>query len=411
MQVTALEQPRTQRFDVGGYLLDRPFRVTRLGHVGLNCTLIDESLRLYRDLLGFRVSDRIDFSERFENPEIIEGLGDPGGYFMRHGTDHHSFVLFNRRVMDTAHTKRDFRPEVTINQISWQVSSLREVVDSEGWLHEHGHHIQRAGRDMPGSNWHTYFYDDDGHTNELFYGMEQVGWSGISKSLDFYKHMLRETAKLPQISETDEVSNALASDVDLSAGQRHVPTEPGRFEVGGVLLSRPFKISRVGPLRLFVNDIDAARAFYRDVLGLRVTEEVEYEGLRCVLLRANTEHHCIGLYPIELRERLELSPHSTTFAIGLQVGGYRQLRDARTYLLERGLSEVKLPPELFPGLRRAFRVRDPDGHLIELYDCMRQVLPPAPGPGHPDVFGDEWPEAVPDDGLPFLGEPYLGPLE
>jgi catechol 2,3-dioxygenase-like lactoylglutathione lyase family enzyme len=409
--VTAVEKPRTERFDVGGYWQARPFRVTRLGHLGLNCTLIDESVRCYRDLLGLRVSDRMDFRDRIKNPEILEGLGDTGGYFMRHGTEHHSFVLFNKRVREAVDTKRNFRSGVTINQISWQVSSLQEVVDSESWLRERGHAIQRAGRDMPGSNWHTYFYDQDGHTNELFYGMEQVGWQGISKSLDFYKHMLRETAKLPQISEAEEVSNALASGVDLSSGHRDVPDEPGRFEVGGVLLSRPFKISRIGPLRLFVDDIDAARGFYRDVLGLRITEEIEYEGLRCLLLRANTEHHAIGLYPIELRERLQLSAHSTTFAIGMQVGGYRQLRDARTFLLEHGMTEVKLPPELFPGMPRAFRVRDPDGHVIELYDSMRQVLPPAPVARQADVFTDEWPETVDDDGLAFLGEPYLGPLE
>lgn len=409
--MTATEEPRTQRFDVGGYWQARPFRVTRLGHIGLNCTLIDESVHCYRDLLGLRVSDRMDFRDRIQNPEVLEGLGDPGGYFMRHGTEHHSFVLFNKKVREAVDTKRDFRPEVTINQISWHVNSLHEVVDGESWLRGRGHKIQRAGRDMPGSNWHTYFYDEDGHTNELFYGMEQVGWQSSSKPLDFYKYMLRETAKLPQISETEEVNTALANGVDLNSGQRDVPTEPGHFDVGGVLVSRPFKITRIGPLRLFVDDIDAARAFYRDVLGLRVTEEIEYEGLRCVLLRAGTEHHSIGLYPIELRERLQLSSHSTTFAIGMQVGGYRQLRDARTYLLKHGMTEVKLPPELFPGMPRAFRVRDPDGHLIELYDSMRQVLPAEPAAGQAAVFGDEWPETIEDDGIPFLGEPYLGPLE
>src|SRR6266568_5898034 len=125
----------THRYDVGGYRLERPFRVRRLGHIGLNCTLIDESVHCYRNLLGLRISDRIDFSERIPNPEIIDGLGDPGGYFMRHGTDNHSFVLFNRRVRETVDRHRDFPPQVTVNQISWQVGSLREVVEGEGWLH------------------------------------------------------------------------------------------------------------------------------------------------------------------------------------------------------------------------------------------------------------------------------------
>jgi len=72
---------------------------------------------------------------------------------------------------------------------------------------------------------------------------------------------------------------------------------------------------------------------------------------------------------------------------------------------------VRLPPELFPGMPRAFRFRDPDGHLIELYDSMRQVLPPEPAVDQATASGVEWPETIEDDGTPFLGEPYLGPLE
>ncbi|MFF3573952.1 VOC family protein [Nocardia jiangxiensis] len=406
--MTTQESDGTELFDVGGYRLARPFRVRRLGHIGLNCTLIDESLHCYRDLLGLRISDRIDFSQRIPNPEIIDGLGDPGGYFMRHGTDHHSFVLFNRRVREAVDQHRVFPPEVTVNQISWQVGSLREVAQGESWLRGGGCQIQRSGRDMPGSNWHTYFYDPDGHTNELFYGMEQIGWTAVSKPLDFYKYGARTTATLPQISETEEVDTAIGNGVDLNSGMRDVNRTTERFDVGGVLLSRPFKIVRIGPLRLFVNDVDAAQDFYRDILGLRVTTQIDYQGLRCVFLRANTEHHCIALYPIELRERLRLSPHSTTFSVGMQIGTYRQLHDARTYLRDHGLAEVKLPPELFPGMPRAFRVRDPDGHLIEFYDSMSQVFDAAP---HFDSLADEWPETVDDDGIALFGEPFFGPLE
>jgi catechol 2,3-dioxygenase-like lactoylglutathione lyase family enzyme len=411
--MTALEEPRTARFDVDGYWQERPFRVRRLGHVGLNCDLIAESLHFYRDLLGFRISDRIDFSQRTADPAILSGLGDPSGYFMRHGTDHHSFVLFNRKVREAVDTKRRFPPGVTVNQISWQVGSLRQVVGGEAWLRERGQHIQRAGRDMPGSNWHTYFYDPDGHTNELFYGMEQVGWSGFSKPLALYRYGATRTPALPQVSETEEISAALADGVDPCSGSRDVPGEPARFDVGGVLLPRPFKVVRIGPLRLFVADIDAARSFYAGTLGLRVTAEVDFDGTRCVLLRSNTEHHSVGLYPIELRERLGLNPRSTTFSLGMQVSGYRQLRDARSFLLGQGLSEVRLPPELFPGMPRAFRVRDPDGHLIELYDSMHQVLPETADDRGAGVFADtgEWPETLDDDGAAFLGEPYLGPLE
>ena len=99
---------------------------------------------------------------------------------MRHGTDHHSFVLFNKPVMGLR-PDRNFRHEVTMNQITWQVGSLKEVVDAFHYFQERDVPIQRVGRDMPGSNWHCYVYDPDGHTNEFYYGIEQVGWNDLSK--------------------------------------------------------------------------------------------------------------------------------------------------------------------------------------------------------------------------------------
>ena len=45
------------KFNVGGILLDRPFKIRRLGHFGFNVTDLDAAYHFYSDLLGFRVSD------------------------------------------------------------------------------------------------------------------------------------------------------------------------------------------------------------------------------------------------------------------------------------------------------------------------------------------------------------------
>ena len=102
--------------------------------------------------------------------------------------------------------------------------------------------------------------------------------------------------------------------------------------VGGVLLARPFKIAKVGPARLFVKDIERSVAFYRDELGLTITEEVVWKGQRCVFFRANTEHHSLALYPIQLRAELGLSTHTTLFSFGFQLGDYQQLQIGRAHV-------------------------------------------------------------------------------
>ena len=71
-------------FDVGGVLLNQPFKIRRLGHFGFNVYKIDECLEFYRDFLGFKVSDENDFKAN-PDPKIQEWLKDVKsgkGYFM-----------------------------------------------------------------------------------------------------------------------------------------------------------------------------------------------------------------------------------------------------------------------------------------------------------------------------------------
>lgn len=398
-------------YAVGGVWCDRPFRIRRLGHFGLNITRMEEAVRFYTDWLGFRVTDTIDFSRRAKDPKELEGLGDPRGHFMRATTDHHTFVLFNRAVRERLDPLRRFGPEVTVNQISRQVGSLAEVMAAHRWLSESGLTMQRVGRDMPGSNWHTYFYDPDGHTNELFWGMEQIGWDGLSKPVAMHDRAFRELVPLPQVGEEEEVDWAREAGVDLYSGHRSrdLRVDPKEaYDVEGVLLPRPFKILRVGPVSLFVHDLEQALRFYQERLGFWVTERVRWQGQEVAYLTCNTDHHLLALYPLALREALGLSPHTTLMAFGVQVASYAQLRAAWRYLAERGASTVPIPAEWHPGIDYAFYVQDPDGHLVQFYAHMLPVAPkplPATTPVHPEM----WPDVVEPPVPGGFADPGLGP--
>lgn len=400
-----------EKFNVGGVLLNQPFKIRRLGHFGFNLVNMDEGRRFYIELLGFRVSDVMDYSKRAKSPEQVAGLGDPNGYFTRYGTDHHAMVLFPKRVRDAL--GRSEQPGVTVNQITWQVGSLSEVGNAIKWFTENKIRIQRSGRDMPGSNWHTYLFDPDGHQNELYYGIEQIGWNGHSKPRIMYDRGFNEPPPLPQISEQQEVQEALQKNVDLLSGYRHVERLPATYDVDGTLLARPFKIVRLGPVYLFVEDLEAAETFYRDTLGFAPTEGVVWKGHRCLFFRCNTEHHSLALFPLALREVLGLSAHSKCAVFGLQLANYRQLRDAVKFLKDHGftLSDA-IPPELHPGIDYAAHVLDPDGHCIQLYHAMEQIgWDGKPRPRElrrPSNFS-AWPDVLKEDSDAYLGEPFFGP--
>ena len=399
------------KFNVGGVLLNQPFKIRRLGHFGYNLSNMERGVHFYIDLLGFRVSDVMDYSKRAKNSDQVAGLGDPNGYFTRYGNDHHAMVLFPKRVREAL--GRHEQPGITVNQITWQVGSLREVGNAIKWFNETGIKQQRSGRDMPGSNWHTYLFDPDGHQNELYYGIEQIGWDGHSKPRAMYDRGFDKPPELPQIAEFDEVQQAQAKGIDILSGYRHIEKLPATYDVDGVLLPRPFKIVRLGPVYLFVENLETAAAFYRDTLGFTLTEEVVWKGQRCLFLRCNTEHHSVALFPLAMRDVLGLSSHSKCAAFGIQLANYRQLRDAMKFLREHRVEVAEtIPADLHPGIDYAATMCDPDGHTIQLYYAMEQIgWEDKPRPKElrqPRKLAD-WPETLENDGNAYLGEPFLGP--
>ena len=361
-----------QRYNVGGILLERPFKIRRLGHFGFNITRLEDARHFYGDLLGFTISDKADFSRAPWFPKD-QGLGDTHGYFMRYGTDHHAMVLFSQKIM-AQRADRKFQPGITVNQITWQCGSLKEIADAHSYFEAHQVRIQRVGRDMPGSNWHTYVYDPDGHTNELYYGIEQIGWNGLSKPRELYYRGFQEKPPLPQMSEAAELKEAAAKGIDVLSGHKPNGNLPETYDVEGVLLARPFKITKIGPVNLFVDDVDAAERFYVERLGFVRSEEAVYRGARCVFLRCGAEHHTLGLFPKELRQTLGLSAHSSCMSFGIELGSYAQLREAVAFLKSRGVEIIDaIPPELYPGIDYSAFALDPDGHCIQLYYYMEQI--------------------------------------
>lgn len=122
-------------------------------------------------------------------------------------------------------------------------------------------------------------------------------------------------------------------------------------QVDGILLPRPFKIVKHGPVNIFVEDVEVARDWYTQIMGFVVTEEVTYRGQWCAFLRCSTEHHSLGLLAIGL------SPNSTCASFGIQVANYRQLREAVSFLRNNDVSvETDLmPPELHAQRRNDAR--------------------------------------------------------
>jgi catechol 2,3-dioxygenase-like lactoylglutathione lyase family enzyme len=220
------------------------------------------------------------------------------------------------------------------------------------------------------------------------------------------------TPPLPQISEYEEVNQAAGQGLDLLSGFRDEEALPLEHDVQGVLLARPFKIVKHGPVNLFCRDLERMARWYRETLGFIVTETVTWRGHRCVFLRNGTEHHSLGLLPMALRSELGLRQDTSTAWFGIQLANNRQLLDAQAFLKSHGVTLRELPPELAPGMDHTILALDADGHAIQLYWSMEQIGwdgKPRPADQRRKVTEGVWPTALEPDSDSFMGEPLLGP--
>jgi len=166
-------------------------------------------------------------------------------------------------------------------------------------------------------------------------------------------------------------------------------------------------------VHLFVEDVDAAEAFYTDTLGFVKTEESTYHSARCVFLRTGSEHHSLALFPKKLRAELGFSPHTTCKSFGVEVGSYQQLREAVAFLKAHGVTMLDpLPPELSLGTDYVVHALDPDGHCIQLYYYMEQVS--WDGRVRPQSqrrrVTTEWPETLEPLSDTYIDQVFQGPL-
>jgi catechol 2,3-dioxygenase len=123
------------------------------------------------------------------------------------------------------------------------------------------------------------------------------------------------------------------------------------------------RITELGHVALFVRDLDASVAFYRDLLGLRETGRGK--GGRIAFLSAGAHHHDVSLEVARTTGAIPSKGAPGLYHIAFRVGRAREDLDAaRAECVARGLVPFG---EQADGRAPCFCVRDPDGHEVELY--------------------------------------------
>jgi catechol 2,3-dioxygenase len=119
---------------------------------------------------------------------------------------------------------------------------------------------------------------------------------------------------------------------------------------------------RIGHAHLKVADIERALGFWRDVIGLEVTQRM---GTQAAFLSSDGYHHHIGLNSWESLGGSPPPPGSTgLYHVALLYPDRKSLARAVKRVLEAGIA---LDGASDHGVSEAIYLRDPDGNGVELY--------------------------------------------
>lgn len=157
-----------------------PFRIRRLGHVVILVADLERSVEFYTQVLGFQVSDVYP-------EEMVPG----GMVFLRCNPDHHCLALVGAAKGNSQN--------IEMHHLAFEVPTLDEVFRLRNHLKKHNARIDFEGRRRAGCQVAVEFRDPDGHSLEVYWGLDQVGTEGSVRPPEQwrYLHTLEEAVDNP----------------------------------------------------------------------------------------------------------------------------------------------------------------------------------------------------------------------
>ena len=167
-----------------------PFNINKIGHVVLNASDLERSVKFYTQVLGFEISD-------IYTPDIAPG----GMVFMRYNSDHHGVALVGKMPGKSEN--------IELNHLAFEVSTLDEVLRAREHLEKNGVRIDFEGRRRAGVQIAVEFRDPDGHLLEIYGGLDQVGSDGRSRTAEewVWAHTLEEAVENPVVGQDTTIQD------------------------------------------------------------------------------------------------------------------------------------------------------------------------------------------------------------
>ncbi len=117
------------------------------------------------------------------------------------------------------------------------------------------------------------------------------------------------------------------------------------------------QVTQLGHVGIFVKDWERARAFYRDIVGLQITDESHERGMAFFSARPDEEHHEFAVFR-------EQGDGTVIQQISFHVKSIENLREYYRLFQERG---VEILETVSHGNAISIYFADPEGNRLEVY--------------------------------------------
>lgn len=120
-------------------------------------------------------------------------------------------------------------------------------------------------------------------------------------------------------------------------------------------------IERVGHVVLKMRDLDAAKGFYRDILGMKITDEREGFG---VFFRFQDYHHDIAVFKVDEDADAPQKNQVGLAHVALIADSFETLKEMYQRLKDHDVPIVRTVDH---GITRSVYFQDPEGNELEIY--------------------------------------------